>query len=43
VKNGRALLIPASEETAGHGTTSMAKFYRRDLGELLQTAPHAAP
>jgi homoserine O-acetyltransferase len=43
VKNGRVMLIPASEETAGHGTTSMAKFYRRELGDLLQSAPRAAP
>jgi homoserine O-acetyltransferase len=43
VKNGRALLIPASESTAGHGTTGMAKFYARELGELLQSAPRLAP
>lgn len=39
VKNGRVLLIPASESTAGHGTTGNAKFYARELGELLQAAP----
>lgn len=43
VRNGRALLIPASENTAGHGTTGMAKFYQRELGELLQSAPRIAP
>jgi homoserine O-acetyltransferase/O-succinyltransferase len=43
VKNGRVLLIPASENTAGHGTTGMAKFYQRELGELLQSAPRLAP
>ena len=43
VRNGRVLLIPASEITAGHGTTGMAKFYQRELGELLQTAPRLAP
>jgi homoserine O-acetyltransferase len=43
VKNGRALLIPASENTAGHGTTGMAKFYERELGELLRSAPKLAP
>ena len=26
VKNGKLLLIPASEDTRGHGTTGMAKF-----------------
>jgi homoserine O-acetyltransferase len=40
VKNGRALVIPASENTAGHGTTGNAKFYTRELGDLLQSAPH---
>ncbi len=40
VKNGRIYLIPASEETRGHGTTGMAKFYEKPLQELLETAPH---
>ena len=40
VKNGRVLLIPLSEQTAGHGTTGQAKFWKQQLGELLQTAPH---
>ena len=39
VRNGRALLIPASGETSGHGTTGNAKFWKRELAELLQTAP----
>jgi homoserine O-acetyltransferase len=39
VKNGRVVLIPASENTAGHGTTANAKFYQRELAETLQTAP----
>jgi homoserine O-acetyltransferase len=39
VKNGRALLIPASDKTTGHGTTSNAIFYARELGELMQSAP----
>ena len=42
VKNGRLHLIPASEETRGHGTTANAKFYARQLEELLQTAPRRA-
>jgi homoserine O-acetyltransferase/O-succinyltransferase len=42
VKNGRLYLIPASEETRGHGTTGMAKFYKQPLLELLQGAPVAA-
>ncbi len=39
VKNGRVLLIPASSETAGHGTTGQAKFYKKELADLLQSAP----
>ncbi|APV51453.1 hypothetical protein BWI17_18200 [Betaproteobacteria bacterium GR16-43] len=39
VKKGRVLLIPASPETAGHGTTGNAKFYKKELAELLQSAP----
>ena len=39
VKNGRLLVIPASEATTGHGTTGNAKFYRKELQELLQSAP----
>ncbi len=39
VKNGRVLLIPGSEQTAGHGTTGQAKFWKKELAELLQAAP----
>lgn len=39
IKNGRLYLIPASTETRGHLTTGNAKFYARQLQELLQTAP----
>jgi homoserine O-acetyltransferase len=42
VKNGRVLLIPASDQTLGHGTTSQARFWKRDLAELLQSAPRGA-
>jgi homoserine O-acetyltransferase len=42
VKNGRLFLIPASEDTRGHGTTGSAKYYARELGDLLQTAPNRA-
>ena len=41
VRNGRLYLIPAGEETRGHGTTGMAKFYKQPLVELLQGAPPA--
>lgn len=39
VKNGRLLLIPASDESRGHGTTGMAKFYKQELEAFLRTAP----
>lgn len=39
VKNGRYLIIPGSENTAGHGTTAQAKFWKQNLAELLQSAP----
>jgi homoserine O-acetyltransferase len=42
VKNGRIYLIPASTETRGHGTTGMAKFWKDELRQLLQTAPRRA-
>jgi homoserine O-acetyltransferase len=42
VKNGKLFLIPASEQTSGHGTTGNAKFYAKQLQELLQTAPQRA-
>ena len=43
VKNGRILLIPGSPDTFGHGTTGNAKFWKKDLAELLQSAPHLTP
>jgi homoserine O-acetyltransferase len=42
VNNGRLLLIPASEETRGHGTTGMAKFYGPQLRDFLQSVPQRA-
>jgi homoserine O-acetyltransferase/O-succinyltransferase len=42
VKNGQLYLVPASDETRGHGTTGMAKFYTKQLRELLETAPQRA-
>jgi homoserine O-acetyltransferase/O-succinyltransferase len=37
VKRGSVLLIPASENTAGHGTTGQAKFWKTALADLLNT------
>jgi len=35
IKNGRYYLIPASPDTAGHGTTGSAKWYKQQLGEFM--------
>ncbi len=43
VKNGRVLLIPGSDQTFGHGTTGQARFWKQQLGEVLQAAPRSAP
>jgi len=37
--NARLLLIPASADTRGHGTTGLAKFWSKDLGEWLANVP----
>jgi homoserine O-acetyltransferase len=42
VRNGKVFLIPASDQTAGHLTTGNAKWYDRQLQDLLQTAPQKA-
>ena len=39
VKNARLFLIPASEDTLGHGTTGFAKFWKQQVRNLLDTAP----
>ncbi len=39
IKNGQLLLIPASAETRGHGTTGMAKFWSRQLLDFLNAVP----
>ena len=36
------LLIPGSDQTAGHGTTGQAKLWKKELAEVLQTAPRIA-
>ena len=42
VKNGRVLLIPASDQTAGHATVFYARFWKKEVGDLLQAAPRTA-
>jgi len=39
VKHGRVFLIPGGPETAGHGTTASAKWWKDELAKLLQSAP----
>jgi homoserine O-acetyltransferase len=43
IRNVKLHLIPASEETRGHGTTGMAKFYSAALRDLLASAPKREP
>lgn len=42
VKNGRLVIVPASADTRGHGTTGNAKFYKQAIEDLLKTAPQKA-
>jgi homoserine O-acetyltransferase len=42
IPNSRLLLIPASEQTAGHGTTGQAKWWKREVEDLLKVAPRSA-
>jgi homoserine O-acetyltransferase len=42
VKQGQYVLIPASEETAGHGTTGRAKWWKNHLAEFLRPVDRAA-
>ncbi|WP_407526286.1 alpha/beta fold hydrolase [Methylobacterium oryzisoli] len=42
VKNGRLYLIPASDQTTGHGTTGWARFYKQQVQEFLQAVPKRA-
>jgi homoserine O-acetyltransferase len=42
IPNARMLLIPASDQTAGHGTTGQAKWWKEEVGALIRTAPHTS-
>jgi homoserine O-acetyltransferase len=42
IKNAQLLLIPASEETRGHGTTAQARFYTKELRAFLDAVPKRA-
>ena len=43
VKNARLFLIPASDQTAGHGTTGQAKWWAQELAAFLGGVPRRAP
>jgi len=38
IKGARLYLIPGSEETRGHGTTGLARFWKAQLADSLATA-----
>ena len=38
----RLFLIPGSENTRGHGTVGMARLWKQQLQELLETTPRRA-
>ena len=42
VNNGRLYLIPASDQTAGHGTTGQAKWWKQELAAFLSAVPRHA-
>ncbi len=42
VPNARAYVIPASDQTLGHGTTAYARFWKGELDALLRSAPRTA-
>jgi homoserine O-acetyltransferase len=42
VKNGRFVLLPASDQTHGHGTHTWAALWQQYLGQLLQASQPAA-
>jgi homoserine O-acetyltransferase len=39
IPNARLLLIPGSPDTAGHGTTAQAKWWKKELADLMVSAP----
>jgi len=39
IQNAKTLIIPGSPDTFGHGTTGNARFWKSEVGQLLQSAP----
>lgn len=42
IKRAKALIIAGSPDTFGHGTTGNARFWKKEVADLLQTAPKLA-
>ncbi len=42
IPGAKLLLIPASDDTRGHGTTAMARFWQTALADLLARTPKGA-
>jgi homoserine O-acetyltransferase len=40
VQNSKFILIPASENTHGHGTHTWAELWKQYLAELLEKSGH---
>lgn len=43
IRNARLFLIPASDQTAGHGTTGQAKWWAPEVAAFLASVPRRAP
>jgi homoserine O-acetyltransferase/O-succinyltransferase len=43
IRNARLYLIPASDQTAGHGTTGQAKWWAKELESFLAGVPRRKP
>ena len=43
IRNARLHLIPASERTAGHGTTGQARWWKQELAAFLAGVPRRSP
>jgi homoserine O-acetyltransferase len=43
VKHGKAVVIPLSDQTRGHGTHTLAAVWKNYLAQLLQETEHATP
>ena len=43
VRNGNLLLIPASADTRGHGTTAFARLWKDRFAQFLKAVPKLTP